>query len=50
MTLEQLLSQRDEISMLMIEAEGEELRELEQELIWIEELIAEAEVSNDEEF
>lgn len=49
MTLTQLLIQRDEIALQMIEAEGRRLRDLEQELSWIEELINELENTNGEE-
>jgi uncharacterized protein Smg (DUF494 family) len=43
MTIDQLLDRREEIAMELIEAEGYQRRQLEQELIWIEELINEQE-------
>lgn len=49
MTLQQLYVQREEISMLMIESEPPELKRLEEELGWIEELIEELEYKNGKE-
>ena len=49
MTLQELEMQRDDICTMMIEAEGRQLKELEQELEWIEELISELEYSNGKE-
>ena len=49
MTLQQLEDQRQQICVMMIEAEGRELRELEQNLSWVEELIRELEVENEQE-
>lgn len=49
MTLQELEMQRDEISSLMIECEGDDLRSLEQQLFWIQELISEMENENGEE-
>lgn len=49
MTLQQLKIERDNICSLMIECEGDDLRSLERELFWIEELIEEMENNNGEE-
>lgn len=49
MTAQQLNMMRNDISFRMIEANGIELENLEQELYWIEELIKEQEKSNGKE-
>lgn len=46
MTLQELEIQRDQISSLMIECEGDDLRSLERQLFWIQELITEMENNN----
>lgn len=46
MTLQQLYIQREEICTLMIESEDTKLKQLEQELCWVEELIEELENKN----
>lgn len=49
MTAEQLQQQRDDICFKMIEAEGKELSQLQQELSWVEELLKEQGVTDEEE-
>lgn len=49
MTLADLEFQREQISYLMVEAQGSELAILQQELVWIEEMINELEGTDGEE-
>lgn len=49
MTGQQLSFIRDDIAFRMIEANGIEFKQLEQELTWVEELIKEQEITNGKE-
>lgn len=50
MTIEQLITKREEICYLMVEADSDKIASLEQELMWIEELLNEQlEAVNEEE-
>lgn len=49
MTEQQLGTMRDDVAFRMIEANDSELKNLEQELYWIEELIKEQEIINGKE-
>jgi len=48
-TVEQLINKRDEICFLMVEADSDEIAKLEQELMWVEELLNERLEKNNEE-
>lgn len=49
MTLNELTQQREELCFSMIEASGRKLKQLEEELLWVEELIREKERIDEEE-